>query len=655
MSEIQEPERPDDSTYALDPEPGELGEDLEQEAEQPSKSVRAVVQPLPRLWKGEPDPSEEPEGTRSDRSTRKNARDVTEGKPTEKKASKPKPKANPPKEKPKKRPTDGGDENEKKVLIEETPTFDTYEARQRARLIVGGLSVFCVMLGCYISYHVLFGGSPEVDLSAEAPPMVQAAPTGPDALEREARYMLGRAQEFAKAGRIDQAVEMLKRVVTSYKGTESAAQANAALQRPMQNLPLFLDGPALLAERKRLEPPPSPSTGSGMRPAPPPSQPGPVAMGPPPGAIGPAAQQPPPVPNQPAQQPPPVPNQPQTTDQRQPDQAMPPTGPGQVAIIVPVAPGGPPEVPKNNERPDVARPAVAPQALPQRVLPPGFKAKIEAGFHESGWPLVIVGERDDAPMVLVPGGTFTMGNDHGESVEAPAHTVRLSTFYIDKHEVTNRQFRTFLGDKYRGRPPGNSLSDDKIREQSADAPAVLVTYRDAETFVLWAGKRLPTEAQWEMAARSADGRRFPWGDQPANWSRPREYRQVDPVMSFPEDCSVYGVYDMAGNVMEWTRDFYDPKYFQRIGDKIAENPTGPEHRLRNSIQYVVKGGSKNWVVSARQGVDSDKRLTYLGFRGSMAVEGPEAAAGIAPHPAKPAAQPGAPPPGTGPAGGDVPF
>jgi formylglycine-generating enzyme len=325
-------------------------------------------------------------------------------------------------------------------------------------------------------------------------------------------------------------------------------------------------------------------------------------------------------------------------------------------MIVPAERRVPADAPRPAEKADPGRADIVPRTMPQRVLPPGFKAKDEAGYHESGWPRIIVGDRDGGPMVLVPGGTFMMGNDKGEAVEAPAHTVRLSTFYIDQYEVTNRQFRIFLDEAhYRGLPPGKWITDEKLRDAPVGTPAVYVNWRDAETFAIWAGKRLPTEAQWEMAARSSDGRRYPWGDQPVKWSHPRGYRQVDPVMSFQEDVSAFGVFDMAGNVMEWTRDWYEPSYFAKFRDKVVENPTGPSMKRQNSIQRVVKGGSKSWTVSARQGVDLDKRLPYLGFRCSLAVEGPEASAGIVPHPAKPEAPPGAPPPGAGPPGATVPF
>jgi formylglycine-generating enzyme required for sulfatase activity len=290
------------------------------------------------------------------------------------------------------------------------------------------------------------------------------------------------------------------------------------------------------------------------------------------------------------------------------------------------------------------------------VLPPGFKAKAESGYHESGWPLVIVGGRDRGTMVLVPGATFTMGSDRGDPWDGPAHAVRLSTYYIDQYEVTNRQFRTFLEDTgYHGQPPGKWLTDEKLRAMPDAAPVVFVSYHDAEAYAIWALKRLPTEAQWEMAARSVDGRRYPWGDQPVRWSRDRKFRQVDPVMSLPEDVSPYGVFDMAGNTVEWVRDWYDPKYFDRLRDKTTEDPAGPPTK-RQGIQRTVKGSSKDWLVFDRQGVDSDRRLDYLGFRCSLAVEGGEASAGIVPHADKPAVdQPGAKPPAGQAPGGDVPF
>ena len=149
-----------------------------------------------------------------------------------------------------------------------------------------------------------------------------------------------------------------------------------------------------------------------------------------------------------------------------------------------------------------------------------------------------------------------------------------------------------------------------------------------------------------MAARSTDGRRFPWGNEPAKWS-PRTARQIDPVMSFPEDVSPYGVFDMAGNVQEWTNDWYDSKYFQQFANRTAENPIGPTTKPRSKdLPVVVKGGSKTWNVAFREGVPYEKRLAHVGFRCVLSVEAPTAQ----PSGSQPAA-----PPSNAPGRSSVPF
>jgi formylglycine-generating enzyme required for sulfatase activity len=259
----------------------------------------------------------------------------------------------------------------------------------------------------------------------------------------------------------------------------------------------------------------------------------------------------------------------------------------------------------------------APTAV--RALPDGFSAKSEAGITASGWPAAIVGKRDGGTMVFVPGGTFTMGNDDGPAAETPAHKVRLSPYYIDQHEVTVRQFRLFLKEAhYRGQPP-KSWTDDPKQNSSESLPMVMVNARDAQAYADWAAKRLPTEAQWELAARSTDSRLFPWGPEPITYAKPRAARQVDPVMSFAEDVSAYGVYDMAGNVCEWTKDWYDSKYYHQLFGGPVDNPAGPSTKPR-SLQLVIKGGAKNGSASFREGMALEKRLPYVGFRCVLPVE-----------------------------------
>ncbi len=296
-------------------------------------------------------------------------------------------------------------------------------------------------------------------------------------------------------------------------------------------------------------------------------------------------------------------------------------------------------------RPSPAR--TSPRSPP--ALPAGFQANADAGVDDSGWPRVITSDRDGANMFFIPGGTFTMGSNDGQPIEAPAHSVRLSPYYIDQHEVTNRQFRTFLREShYHGEPAGKWLTDEKARAESENIPVTHVSAVDAKAYADWAGKHLPTEAQWELAARSTDGRRYPWGDDAPRWSKPRAFHQIDPVMSFSEDASPYGVFDMAGNVLEWTKDWFDSKYYRQLAKGTNDNPTGAAKRQGLEHPLVVKGGSKSWTVTYREGIPHTKRLNFLGFRCVLPVEGgtlAPAGAGASPAaPSGPAGKPANPPP-----------
>jgi sulfatase modifying factor 1 len=566
------------------------------ETEEPegSNSARKPSRPLPRLWKSE---SESPPEGPPPRDVEGAAKKSGKGSLAAESQSSSKSKSSGGKSSSWKRKASAGGEesSEKKVLIEETPSLDTYESRRRVRLFVGGLSATCVVLLIWIGYRTFLYDPMPVGLPASDGGLTQGAPEPRQSLEQEARFMFNRAQELAKDGRKEQAIAMLARVVKVYKGTPTAAAAQAALDRSQKNLPLFPDRPIILAEPDATTPAPSP-----------PEPPAVVAA---------------------------IPEEPQAAQ-------------GQAALVLPVNPSESLAVPPSGP----GRAVASKKSITPRALPQGFQANLKAGIHESGWPVVVVGDRDGAPMVLVPGGTFTMGSDDGQPAEKPAHSVKLSTYYVDQHEVTNRQFRIFLGEThYHGQPPGKWLSDQQARAEPETMPVSHVNFHDADAFATWAGKQLPTEAQWEMAARSGDGRRSPWGDEPAKWSRPRTARQIDPVMSFLEDVSPYGVFDMAGNVQEWTKDWFDSKYYQTFANQTVENPAGPKTRPR-SLQVVVKGGSKNWTVFYREGVAIDKRLAFLGFRCVLVVEGPGATAPAA----SPAAGPGTPV-GPAPNPSSVPF
>lgn len=664
MSEIQDDPTPVGDEYAL------AGEEPEPASSTPVRGQPGPIKPLPRLWKTEPEPEDEPDEPP--------AKSVKPKKPVGKEASTPaRPRSSSkPAARPARKKADADQpEGEKRVLIEETPRFDTVETRQRARLVFGGLVVFCVLIFGWNVFSLLFDQADELGLDPTVdmvpPDAMKPAPLPGLSHETEAAYMFDRARDHAKRGQTELAITRLTQIVRAYKGTPGAAEAEAALQRARQNRPLFPDRPYELAHGVGQPAPgtatrPDPAAPSSSHPISPnmamPSPPisghaptSPIAMHPA-NVAPPANPSPQPVmPAAPAQVPGP-------SVAMGPGAAMPTTPPlpgtGGAATMIPVAPG-PPAIPATSgtsptNPPSTERTATLP-THPVRTLPPGFHAKSEAGVHASGWPMAIVGDPDIATMVLVPGGTFTMGSDRGDRANGPAHEVRLSTYYIDQHEVTNRQFRKFLeATNYHGRPPGKWLTDPKLRALPEDQPAVNVSYQDAVEYARWALKRLPTEAQWEMAARSADGRRYPWGDEPVKWSNPRSFRQVGAVMSVPEDVSPFGVFDLAGNAVEWVRDWYDPSWYGRLRDSTTLDPTGPPSK-RQGIQRVIRGDSKEWLAYVRHGMDTDRRSPYIGFRCSLAVEGSEASALIVPREEKPnTPQPGAPPAGqTG--GGDIPF
>jgi serine/threonine-protein kinase len=203
-------------------------------------------------------------------------------------------------------------------------------------------------------------------------------------------------------------------------------------------------------------------------------------------------------------------------------------------------------------------------------------------------------------------------------------TVYLDSFYLARHAVTNRQFQQFLdATGYRPSAPeaARFLHHWRNGRHTADLashPVVFVSWLDARAYCRWAGRRLPTEAEWEKAARGTDGHRYPWGrDEPtpehANFGRMRGGGTA-PVDAFPRGASPYGILGMAGNVFEWCEDVDDPGFYLN----------GPDHNPRNTIQpgtasCVIRGGS--WMFDgrslrtyARASFAPHFRLDTLGFR-----------------------------------------
>ncbi len=200
----------------------------------------------------------------------------------------------------------------------------------------------------------------------------------------------------------------------------------------------------------------------------------------------------------------------------------------------------------------------------------------------------IITDEDGVEMVLIPAGEFIMGSseDERDDGEHPQHKVYLDAFYIDKYEVTNAQYKRFM--EATGHNAPSYWGDENYNQPNL--PVTGVSWHDAVAYAKWAKKRLPTEAEWEKAARGTDGREYPWGNE---WVDSRcntkisddGYGVLAPVGSFPGDISPYGVIDMAGNVSEWVHDWSDRDYYSRSPKR---NPKGPEE----GIMRTLRGG--NW-------------------------------------------------------------
>jgi formylglycine-generating enzyme required for sulfatase activity len=259
------------------------------------------------------------------------------------------------------------------------------------------------------------------------------------------------------------------------------------------------------------------------------------------------------------------------------------------------------------------------------VRAPGFEylRKNTFGFEEYRSAV------DGAEMVRIPAGMFKMGSNESDN-EKPVHEVRLRDYCIDKYLVTNAQYRRFCDATGRDYPsdPGFSGMQGYFTKNT-DYPVVNVSWEDARAYCEWAGKRLPTEAEWEKAARGQDGRKYPWGSEEpdgsqCNFADKRSgfswadksvddgFAQTSPVRQYPAGASPYGVMDMAGNVWEWCNDWYADDYYKT---SPADNPKGPS----SGSSRALRGGS--WVdrsaivrCSCRTGNELSTRNGFVGFR-----------------------------------------
>ncbi len=216
-------------------------------------------------------------------------------------------------------------------------------------------------------------------------------------------------------------------------------------------------------------------------------------------------------------------------------------------------------------------------------------------------------------MVYVPSGAFIRGDNDGPLDSRPRRRHVLREFWIDRHEVTNEEYAVFV--QASGHSTPSHWPEGGVPGGLGSEPVVNVTWSDAAAYAQWAGKRLPTEAEWEKAARGTEGNRYPWGSRfSAELCNTSEggVRGVANAGSYRGGASPYGVSEMAGNVREWTADFYDGRYYVNAPER---DPKGP----RGGVSRVVRGGSwrlsREWALTfARSRLRPDEAHSDLGFR-----------------------------------------
>jgi eukaryotic-like serine/threonine-protein kinase len=288
-----------------------------------------------------------------------------------------------------------------------------------------------------------------------------------------------------------------------------------------------------------------------------------------------------------------------------------------------------PTLPPTHTLAPTATPTRNPTPRPTATITPSPTVDAEVPSETtSGIGSTQIREKDGMQMVYVPEGPFTMGSNQGDEVEKPVHTVSLKAFWMDQTEITNAMFETFvqannyqteaerigkayylnLSIEYWDRIEGIDWQHPQGPESNLDGlsdyPVVIVSWNDAVAYCSWAGGYLPSEAEWEKAARGTDERAYPWGNEApdgnylnladvnldVNWAEKNiddGNQLTSPVGSYPDGASPYGVLDMAGNVWEWVDDWYD---VYPGGDQNTSPDFGVTYR-------IIRGGSWDYEAS----------------------------------------------------------
>jgi formylglycine-generating enzyme required for sulfatase activity len=245
-------------------------------------------------------------------------------------------------------------------------------------------------------------------------------------------------------------------------------------------------------------------------------------------------------------------------------------------------------------------------------------------------------------MVFIPAGSFIMGSDEGRSDEAPAHRVYLDAFWIDQYEVTNKEYLDFILET--NTLPPSYWQDGQYPPGQDLYPVVGVRWKDAQLYCQWAGKRLPTEAEWEKACRGTTGQIYPWGNLPGNnrgnvtslpegpqpgmwedaWDllttpSPKDLPAIKPVGSYPCGVSPYGIHDLIGNASEWVADYYNWDGYWVVSNRnplVVEPPWN--HVVRGSAWLMpygsLLGGHDSNRCAARSSSHGDTSDARIGIR-----------------------------------------
>ena len=257
----------------------------------------------------------------------------------------------------------------------------------------------------------------------------------------------------------------------------------------------------------------------------------------------------------------------------------------------------------------------------------------ESEPQQEGIPKRITG-KNGTPMVLIPAGEFQMGSNTGREDEKPVHTVYVDAFFMDIYEVTNAQYQKFLEaakdwdhdwelsryDKpYEVHKPDKFFNKPEYNQPNQ--PVVGLAWKSARDYCKWVRKRLPTEAEWEKAARGGlEGKQYPWGDSinPERANYGHNVGKPTAVGSYPPENS-YGLYDMMGNVSEWCADWYSPDYYQ---SSPYHNPPGASWGGSGDYR-VARGGNtglgSDWFSNASRIYSSQGVGTNYGFRCAKSV------------------------------------